>query len=130
MKYLLDTDAVSNALRGVGNVGERLLQTAPSEVAVSSITEAELWYGAEKLGSRRLEDAIQRFLEPIACVPFDGAAAKGYGALRARLERRGTPIGNADTMIAAHAQLLGLILVTSNRKHFQRVRGLVCEDWR
>ena len=129
MKYLLDTNTVSYALRGVGRVGERLLQATPSEVAVSSITEAELWYGVEKLGSRKLADAVQRFLEPIACVPFDGAAAKSYGALRARLERRGTPIGNADTLIAAHAQVLGLVLVTNNRRHFQRVRGLACEDW-
>ena len=56
-------------------------------------------------------------------------AAAGYGALRSDLERHGSVIGPYDTMIAAHAQSLGLVIVTNNRREFDRVRGLVVEDW-
>ena len=130
MKYLLDTNTVSFALRGIGRVGERLLARSPQDVAVSSITEAELWYGVQRVGSPELRRSVEAFLSAIAVVPFDSAAARDYGDLRARLARRGTPIGLLDTLIAAHARALGLCLVTNNTKHFARVPRLRVEDWK
>jgi tRNA(fMet)-specific endonuclease VapC len=129
MKFLLDTNTVSFAIRGVGRVGERLLEKEPGDIAVSSLTASELWFGVEKVGSRTLERAVSDFLAALTCRAFDSAAARQYGKLRAQLEKRGAPIGNADTLIAAHAQTLGLVLVTNNKKHFGRVKGLTCEDW-
>jgi len=66
----------------------------------------------------------------VTILPFDSAAAQCYGKLRYQLEARGTPIGIPNTMIAAHAQARKLIVVTGNKKHFGRIRGLRVEDWR
>jgi tRNA(fMet)-specific endonuclease VapC len=127
--YLLDTDTVSYALRGVGNVGARLLSSAPSEVCSSAITLAELRFGAEKRRSKKLHALITTFTRSVAIAPFDDRAAAEFGELGAALARAGTPIGELDTMIAAHARALGLTLVTNNAKHFGRVGGLVTENW-
>jgi len=128
-KYLLDTNTVSFALRGVGAVGDRLRDSDPTEIAVAAVTEAELWFGVRKLGSRKLERAVVGFMDAVMVLPFDRAAARSYGTLRALLEARGTPIGIADTMIAAQALATGCTLVTNNRRHVRRVPGLVAEDW-
>jgi tRNA(fMet)-specific endonuclease VapC len=129
-KYLLDTDTVSFAIRGVGAVGDRLRGSDPTTIAVSVVTEAELWFGVRKAGSRRLEHAVVGFLGAVEVLDLDRPAARSYGTLRMLLEQRGTPIGIADTMIAAHAFATRRVLVTSNRRHFQRVPGLKTEDWR
>lgn len=129
MKYLLDTNTVSFAIRGVGRVGERILRLRPDEIAVSAVTEAELWFGVDKVGSKRLERAVNGFLSGLPVLDLDRGAARTYGTLRARLERRGAPIGVADTLIAAHAISRGLTLVTNNTRHFKRIPGLAVEDW-
>jgi tRNA(fMet)-specific endonuclease VapC len=129
MKYLLDTNTVSFAIRGVGSVGDRLRDSDPAEIAVTAITEAELWFGVRKTGSRKLERAVVGFLDAVTVLAFDRPAARSYGTLRALLESRGTPIGIADTMIAAQALASGSIMVTNNRRHFRRVPGLKSEDW-
>ena len=129
MKYLLDTDSVSYALRGQGHVAEHILQQTPSALGVSSITVAVLRFGAHRRGSRKLTRLIDTFLGSVQVCPFDEAAANAYGKLAADLVGRGAIIGQADTMIAAHTLSLGLILVTNNQAHFQRVRGLRLENW-
>ena len=129
MKYLLDTNTISFAIRGVGRVGERLRQADPKDVALSVVTEAELWFGVEKRGSVRLRQSVEAFLSGVTILEYNRAAAREYGRVRALLERRGRPIGIHDTMIAAHALSQGLTLVTNNGKHFRRVRGLDSEDW-
>ena len=129
MKYLLDTNMVSFALRGVGSVGDRLRETEPAEVLVSAVSEAELWFGVRKSGSRKLERAVIGFLDAVTILGVDRSAARSYGTLRALLETRGTPIGIADTMIAAQALAAGCVMVTNNRRHFRRVPGLKTDDW-
>jgi len=64
----------------------------------------------------------------VAILPWDSEAAQQYGQLRAALEREGRPLGNLDTMIAAHALALGAVLVTSDRA-FSRIKKLKVEDW-
>ena len=127
--YMLDTDTVSFALRGVGNVSAALLTKAPSQVCISSITLAELRYGAEHRQSKKLHALISAFTSSLAVMPFEEAAATAFGALAAELTRAGSPIGELDTMIAAHALSLDLTLVTNNTKHFSRVRKLRIENW-
>ena len=127
--YMLDTDTVSFALRGQGRVAKRLLEHRPSEVCVSSLTLAELRYGADVRRSRRLHRLIDAFVDPIDVMGFDRDAAGRFGALGALLARRRAPIGSLGTLIAAHALALGLILVTNNEKHFSRVPGLTVETW-
>ncbi|MGH2372053.1 MAG: type II toxin-antitoxin system VapC family toxin [bacterium] len=126
---MLDTDTVSFALRGRGQVATRLLGHRPSELCMSSITLGELRYGAEKRRSRRLHRLIDTFVESVTVAPFDESAADRFGAVAALLARRGTAIGGFDALIGAHALALGLILVTHNLKHFVRIPGLRAESW-
>lgn len=128
--YLLDTDTVSFALRGEGNVAESLLSRKPSQLAVSSLTVGELRFGAEKRKSKKLHRLIDSFLTGIGVLPFDLDAANHFGKLCAQLTRRGTPIGVVDTMIASHALALGRVLVTNNSRHFAKVTGLTLENWK
>lgn len=96
---------------------------------VSSITGAELSFGVAKSGSERNVAALEKFLAPLESLPFDTAAMRRYGPLRAELQARGQPIGALDTLIAAHALALGAVLVTNNLAEFGRVPGLACENW-
>ncbi|MBK6688367.1 MAG: type II toxin-antitoxin system VapC family toxin [Deltaproteobacteria bacterium] len=129
MKFLLDTDSVSFALRGQGDVGERLRERKPSELCISSITLAELRYGAERKGSRKLHKLIDSFVASIEVAPFDEAAAVEFGRIGSILAGRGTPIGEFDVLIAAHATALRCTLVTNNVRHFSKVPGLAVENW-
>ena len=127
--FLLDTDTVSFALRGVGNVASAMLLHKPSKIAISAITLGELRFGAEKRRSKKLHSLISAFCGPIDVLAYDALAATQFGKLCSLLQQRGTPIGLADTMIAAHAQSLGRVLVTNNTRHFSRVPGLKLESW-
>lgn len=127
--YMLDTDTVSFALRGQGGVPARLLRQRPSELCMSSITLAELRYGADRRGSTRLHRLIDVFVGAVAVAGFDAAAADRFGPVAAALAKRGVPIGGYDTLIAAHALALGAVLVTNNLRHFDRVGGLKLENW-
>lgn len=129
MKFLLDTDSVSFALREHGRVAEQIRAHRPSELGVSAVTLAELRFGAARRGGRRLHRLIDAFVGDIAVVPFDAQAAERFGTIAAALRSKGTPIGVLDTMIAAHALELGLTLITHNLAHFRRVRGLEVVDW-
>ena len=73
--------------------------------------------------------ALSLFLSPITVLGFDQAAAEAYGQIRADLEKKGTPIGPMDQLIAGHAKAAGLILVTNNTREFKRVPSLLLEDW-
>ncbi len=128
-EFMLDTDTVSWALRGQGAVPTRLLEHRPSQLCVSSITLAELRFGANAKGSRKLHRLIDTFVKSVAVLPFDEAAADRFGPVASALARRGEPIGTFDTLIAAHAMSVGLTFVTNNLKHFQRVAGLKTANW-
>ena len=127
---LLDTNIcihVINARPPV--VLERFRQHRMGEIGVCSVVAAELAYGVAKSGSTRNRQALEMFLAPLVILPFDEAALWVYGDLRAELERRGTPIGSLDTMIAAHAISQHSTLVTNNTREFARVPGLALENW-
>lgn len=127
--YMLDTDTVSFALRGVGDVGTRLAERKRSELCVSAITVAELRFGAHKRASQKIHRAIDAFLSGVEVVAFDAVAAERFGVIAATLAVDGTPIGQLDTMIAAHALSASATLVTNNQRHFARVNGLRIESW-
>ena len=131
MKFMLDTNMCVFVLRGKPlSVTTRLQQCADREACVSTITVAELRFGADK--SRQPEashDKVSKFLMSIDVVDFDSGAADAYGIIRADLERRGQPIGDLDMLLAAHALNEGLNFVTHNTSEFQRVNGLQLEDW-
>jgi len=127
--FMLDTDTVSFALRGIGAVAARLAERKPSELCMSAITLAELRFGAAKRASRKIRRAIDAFVTGVDVLPFDDAAAERFGAIAAALSDGGEPIGQMDTLIAAHALSIGATLVTNNDRHFSRVSGLTIQNW-
>lgn len=128
---MLDTNIVIYTIkRRPASVLERFQAHDPDEFCVSAITLAEMQYGVSKSSNpARNELALAAFLSGIEVLPFDDRAAAEYGDIRAGLERRGTPIGPNDMLIAAHARALGLTVVTNNIREFERVPDLRLENW-
>lgn len=112
-------------------VVEKLETLAPDDCAISAITSFELFAGAAGARDVRRETGkIEKLLEVIQEMSFDANAARSAGQLRMQLEETGSRIGPYDLLIAAHAQTLGLVLVTANKREFGRVNGLQIESWR
>ncbi|HRQ72792.1 MAG TPA: type II toxin-antitoxin system VapC family toxin [Phycisphaerales bacterium] len=128
---MLDTCTCIDLLRaGSEMIASRAQTFALDEIALSSVTLAELWRGVFRSARRQHHEALLvRFCTPLAVVPFDSSAAEVYGRLRGTLERAGTPIGALDTLIASHAIAVGATLITSNEREFRRVPGLKIENW-
>ena len=127
---LLDTNICIHVINArPPAVLERFRQHRMGEIGLCSVVAAELAYGVAKSGSPRNRQALEMFLAPLIILPFDEAALWAYGDLRAELERKGTPIGALDTMIAAHALSQQSTLVTNNTREFARVPGLALENW-
>jgi tRNA(fMet)-specific endonuclease VapC len=131
MLHLLDTDTVIYILkRRPPAVAAHFEKCAPEEVAISSISIAELMFGAEKSQHpAKARRAVERIAELLQVLPFDEGAARVYGKVRSRLERLGTPIGALDTLIGAHALSARATLVTNNVREFERIPGLRVENW-
>jgi tRNA(fMet)-specific endonuclease VapC len=130
LRYLLDTNTCIYIInRHPPEVFERFKRLQAGQIAISSITGAELQFGIAKTGSERNQNALEKFLAPLDVLPFDEQAMRIYGDLRAHLERKGTPIGALDTLIAAHALALDSVLVTNNLREFKRVPKLRLENW-
>ena len=129
-RYLLDTNTASYIIKGSHPPVDRRLARVPMErIAISTVTEGELRFGAARRPeATRLHSLIADFVLRVTILPWDSDAARQYGELRAELEDRGQPIGNFDAMIAAHALALGATLVTSDRA-FGRIGRLKVEDW-
>jgi tRNA(fMet)-specific endonuclease VapC len=128
-RYMLDTDMVSYALRGEGQVGTRLLEHRPRDLCVSVITLAELRYGADLRRSRKLHGLIDTFVNSVPALPFDADAAGQFGTVASGLKHTRAPIGEFDALIASHALAMRAVLVTNNARHFDRVPGLKTENW-
>ena len=131
MKYMMDTNICIYAIKNKPeSVIRKILSQNPEDLCISVVTYAELMHGVEK--SQAVEKnriAMSLFLSAITVLDFDSAAAEAYGRIRAELERKGTPIGPMDLLIAGHAKSQDLVLVTNNTREFVRVTGLQTEDW-
>jgi len=129
--YMLDTDICIYLINSrSSNVVDNIYRHRSEGICISSITLAELEYGAAK--SQHYERniiAIHKMLSIINVLPFDEDAASYYGDIRARLERIGQTIGPLDMLIAAHAKSQRLVLVSNNTKEFTRVDGLNLVNW-
>ena len=131
MRYMLDTNICIYLIKRQPNeVIDKFQGISPGEIAISSVTVAEMMYGvAKSRHQERNESALVSFLAPLEIVDFGFKAAQYYGIIRANLEKLGAPIGAYDLMIAAHALSLGLVLVTNNEREFQRIPDLIVENW-
>jgi len=107
-----------------------MLSIDDGEIGISVIVQAEMFAGSAKsqtpIRSRQIQ---QEFFKRFTIIPFDEKLALVYGDIRATLEKKGTPIGGNDLLIASTALANDLILVTHNTREFGRVDGLKLEDW-
>ena len=131
MNYLLDTNICIYIINKKPTSALKRIQTKrPDQVAISTITQAELEYGLTRSKfPERNRAALLQFLFPFQLLDFDQLAAVQYGTIRSYLESKGKPIGAMDLLIAAQARSRDLILVTNNEKEFRRVEGLKVENW-
>jgi tRNA(fMet)-specific endonuclease VapC len=131
IRYMLDTNVCISLIkhRQIG-VRSRLEQFVPDEIGISGIVVAELWFGvANSQKKKQNRDALTDFLDYIVLLDWPCGAAPLYGKIRTELQKRGTPIGAMDLLIATHALFLNTVLVTNNTREFERVPGLKIENW-
>lgn len=131
MEYLLDTNICIYIIKKKPeNVFRKFRDIPFGSVGISSITLAELQYGVMKSSNpAKNQEALERFITPLQIFEFGFNQTKVYGKIRAELERRGTPIGPLDILIASHAVSLNLTLVTNNMREFKRIPDLQLENW-
>ena len=129
--YLLDTNICIYLIKKrPPEVLEQFRQHPPQDVAISTITLFELGYGVQKSQHiQRTQDAFDRFLLPLTILDMDQPAAIDAAAIRAGLEKKGTPIGPYDLLIAGLARSRDMTLVTNNTKEFERIDNLRLENW-
>jgi tRNA(fMet)-specific endonuclease VapC len=128
--YLLDTNTLIYFFKNIGNVSEVLLSKSPKEIAIPAITLYELEVGIAKSqnpGKRRKQ--LNEFVSQVTVFQFGAKEAAIAAHVRANLERKGTPIGPYDTLIAGIALSSKSTLVTHNTKEFKRIKKLIIEDW-
>jgi tRNA(fMet)-specific endonuclease VapC len=128
VKFLLDSNAIIALMKGNAGFLERLKLHQPQDFGIPAIVAHELFYGAYK-GLRVAENVARVEALQFEIVDFDREDAQQAGEVRARLAAAGTPIGPYDVLIAGQALARALILVTHNTREFQRVSGLIVEDW-
>ncbi len=130
LAWMLDTNTLSELIKRPGGaLARRIAQVEADTLCTSVIVACELRFGAERKGSAVLSTKVNQLLTQLIVLALDGDTDRDYADIRFRLERAGTPIGNHDLFIAAHARSRGLTLVTHNLREFQRVPGLKVEDW-
>ncbi len=131
IKFMLDTEICSYIMR------ERPIQVLKcfdtfkmEQFSISIITYSEFIYGVKRSANpKKHQGIIDKFILHVDILPWYRPASEHYGEIRAALEAQGKTIGNMDMLIAAYARSQGMVLVTNNEKHFQRIPGLDIENW-
>ena len=131
MPYILDTNTCIYFLnRSSEKIISKMKCLSPSDIKLSTITAAELFFGAEKSRARKKNWAIvEDFIRNFELLPFDEKCCRNFAKIRASLEKSGSPIGPMDLLIASITLVHSLILVTNNVKEFRRIKGLRVENW-
>ncbi|TCR00583.1 tRNA(fMet)-specific endonuclease VapC [Neorhizobium sp. JUb45] len=130
LKYMLDTNICIFTIKNKPQQVRDAFNRHNGQLCMSSVSLMELICGAEKSASpERNLAVVEGFAARLEVLSYDEIAATHTGQLRAEVARNGTPIGPYDQLIAGHARSRGLIVVTNNRREFDRVAGLRVEDW-
>ena len=128
--YLLDTNILSHLVRQPqGPVADHIADVGEANVLTSVIVACELRYGAAKRGSSKLTRQVEAVLSAMTIRPLESDIERVYASIRVALERKGTPIGAHDMLIAAHARAIDAVCVTDNVAEFRRVPALKIENW-
>ena len=128
--YLLDTNILSHLVRQPqGPVADHIADVGEAYVLTSVIVACELRYGAARRGSKKLTRQVEAVLSAMTIKPLESDVERVYASIRVALERKGTPIGAHDMLIAAHARAIDAVCVTDNVAEFRRVPALKIENW-
>lgn len=128
--YVLDTNTLIYFFKGRGRVAERLLREAPADIAIPAVVIFELQTGiAKSISQRKRTQQLNDLMGAVKVIPFSTKEAQAAATIRAQLEKKGTPIGPYDVLIAGTALAHQGTLVSHNLGEFKRVRGLKTEDW-
>ncbi|MDR3527832.1 MAG: PIN domain-containing protein [Rhizomicrobium sp.] len=132
MRYLLDTAVLSDFVRGNAAVMAQIRQRAPSDLAVSVITEHEVEYGLQRAPHlpAPVVEAMRDLMGAVTVLALEREDARMAASIRAQLAAQGTPLGAYDLLLAATALRHNLIMVSHNTSEFSRLSGLRLEDWR
>lgn len=129
--YMLDTNICIYVLKHRSDKMRRKFKAIKS-LCISSVVYGELCFGIEN-GDATVKktrwEQLDVFTQRLLIEPWDEEAARHYGFIRALLKKQGTPIGNNDLLIAAHARSTNAVLVTNNVQEFERVPDLSLENW-
>ena len=127
---MLDTNTLIYFFKGMGKVEENLFSHSPRDIFIPSIVIYELQVGIAKSNNpQKREKQLATLLEQVTVLEFGEREAKASALIRAELEKKGTPIGPIDILIAGLAKAHNLTLVTHNTKEFMGIEGLVLKDW-
>jgi tRNA(fMet)-specific endonuclease VapC len=131
MKYLLDTNIISELLRPRPStlLVQHMQTVPPEELTINSIVLGELLYGALRKAQQKNLQLIDNFATRVTILPFDEQAARRYSQIRVYLEQKGQIIGDADIRIGRIALSNNLILVTRNVRPFSLIPLLTVENW-
>jgi len=130
LRYMLDTNICINVIKDRPESLRRRFNRFAEQMCISSITLAELFYGAEKSKRQTANfTAIEQICGQLTVLPFADRPAHHFAMIKCELEREGRPIGPYDLLIAGHARSEGLTLVTNAEREFARVQGLRIENW-
>lgn len=128
-RYMLDTNMVSLITKQHPHVLARLLETKPTQIYISNISLAEIYYGlAQKPEAVKLHRIVHTLLKNLNISIFDETASQHYGTFKAHLQAQGKNLTPLDVLIASHADGLNMILVSNDQAFFQ-IQGLKVEDW-
>ena len=128
--YVLDTNTLIYFFKGMGSVADKFLEVSPKDIAIPSVVLYELEYGIAKSTSPRKRQAqLKELCSLVEILPFEEDAARFSALTRANLEKKGTPIGACDVLIAGTALANKGVLVTNNTREFARVSKLKLENW-
>jgi len=129
-KFLLDSDTSIFCLRKRHGIAEKVCDIGVWNCCISQVTVAELRYGAECSGfSSRRNNEIDEFCDYVSVIPINDTIVNVYAVQKARLRKLGLLIADFDLLIGATAIHHGLILITNNTKHFERMQSLQLENW-
>jgi tRNA(fMet)-specific endonuclease VapC len=133
MKYVLDTNVISELMANNKRVRERLRALHPRDVAVPQPVLAEIAFGIERLPKSKRKELLRAAFDvaraEIPQIAWSGKVTDAFAVIKASLERVGRLIEDFDVAIAAHARATGAVLVTANSKHMERVPDLEIQDW-
>lgn len=132
MNYLIDTCVISDFFKKIPSIVEKFKELSPKQIYISATTVMEIEYGLSLHADRekKIRPLWEQLLKHTQVIPFSYACALSAATIRSKLKNAGLPIGPYDILIAGTAMANDMIMVTSNFKEFNRIAGIIVEDWR